>query len=196
MSEARDRWLDEGVRVLGDEGFTGVRIDRLAARLGLSKGSFHHHFAGADDFKRELLAHVERLSIDALERAISSAPPSSDAREILGRLTDAVDAPAVGLYRPELDVALRAWALCDAEARATLARIDEVRLTALERVWRPEVGSDAEARTAALVPYLLSVGAAVVSPPLSGPQLKAVFELILPLVPERAPGEAGAGATR
>ncbi len=187
MSEARDRWLDEGVRVLADEGFNGIRIDRLAARLGLSKGSFHHHFQGADDFKRELLSRVERLSVDALEQAISNAPASGNARDILGHLTDAVGAPAVGLYRPELDVAVRAWALSDADARATLARIDEARLSALEAVWRPLVGTDAEARTAALVPYLLAVGAAVTSPPVSGAQLKAVFDMILPLVPEATP---------
>ncbi|AWB86728.1 TetR/AcrR family transcriptional regulator [Mycetocola zhujimingii] len=188
MSEARERWLNEGVRVLMDDGFNGIRIDRLAARLGLSKGSFHHHFAGAVDYKRVLLGRIEQLSLEALEIAVNSAPKTDTARDVLRRLTDAVGTPAAGLYRPEMDAAVRAWALSDADARATLARIDEARLAALEKVWRTYVRTDAEARIAALVPYLLSVGAAVTSPPVSGSELKAVFELILPLVPE-VPGE-------
>ena len=55
--------------MLAAEGAAGVRIDRIAARLGLSKGSFHHHFAGADGYKRDLLAHYEALSVDAVESA-------------------------------------------------------------------------------------------------------------------------------
>ena len=187
MSEARDRWLDEGVRVLAEEGASGVRIDRIAARLGLSKGSFHHHFDGADGFKRALLAYVERLSIEVLDQAIRGVPASADARTVLGHLTDVVGSGDAGLYQPKLDVALRAWALFDSDARGAQSRIDGARVAALERVWRPLVQTDAEARTAALVPYLLSVGAAVVSPPLLASELKAVFGVILPLVPGSAP---------
>lgn len=184
MSEARDRWLNEGLRVLAQEGSGGIRIDRIAARLGLSKGSFHHHFDGADGFKRALLAYVEHVSIDALDQAIREVPASGDARAVLGHLTEVVGSGTAGLYRPELDVAVRAWALFDPDAREAQARIDGARLAALERVWRPLVRTDAEARTAALVPYLLSVGAVVVSPPVASRELKAVFEMILPLVPE------------
>ncbi|CAM3434477.1 TetR/AcrR family transcriptional regulator [Occultella aeris] len=184
MGTARDRWLDEGIRVLAQEGAAGVRIDRIAARLGLSKGSFHHHFDGADGYKRDLLARFERLSIDQLDRAIVEAGPTSDARSILSRLTALIEPREAGLYRPELDVAVRAWSASDPEVRAAQARIDEARLAALQRVWRPYVTTDAEARTAALLPYLLAVGASVVSPPVAADELRGLFETLLPLVPE------------
>ncbi len=187
MSKARDRWLDEGLHVLVEEGAAGVRIDRIAARLGLSKGSFHHHFAGAEGYKRDLLAYFERLSVEALERAIAEASAQSDARGVLRHLTDLIQPAPGGLYRPELDVAVRAWSNSDAEVRAVQGRIDAARLSALQQVWRPYVGSDEEARTAALLPYLVAVGASMVSPPVDADELRGVFEVLLPLVPEHPP---------
>lgn len=71
MSTARERWLNEGLKVLAEEGAAGIRIDRIAARLHLSKGSFHHHFDGAEGYKKALLAHFEQLSIRTLENAIA-----------------------------------------------------------------------------------------------------------------------------
>ncbi len=186
MSEARDRWLDEGIRVLAEQGAAGVRIDPIAARLGLSKGSFHHHFQGAEGYKRDLLGYYERLSIDALDRAIAEAE-RGDARTVLGRLTELIEPGAAGLYRPELEVAVRAWASSDAQVQAVQARIDAARIDALARVWRPYVGTEDAARQAALLPYLLAVGASVMAPPVGADELRALLGLILPLVPDAGP---------
>jgi AcrR family transcriptional regulator len=195
MSEARDRWLDEGLVVLAAEGAAGVRIDRIAARLGLSKGSFHHHFEGAEGFKRALLARFEEHSIGAVEAAIADAEAEPDAtpRDVLERLTRLVGAGGAGgadrLYRPALEVAVRAWATSDPEVQAAQARVDAARLAALQRVWRPLVATDAQARQAALLPYLVAVGAVVLAPPVAPEELRGVFELLLPLVPEETLSE-------
>lgn len=194
MSTARERWLNEGLKVLAEEGAAGIRIDRIAARLNLSKGSFHHHFDGAEGYKKALLAHFEHLSIETLENAIAEVGESAGARVILAQLTKLVRPGDAGLYRPELDVALRAWATWDADVRAVQTRLDEARLSALQRVWRSAVASDEEARTAALLPYLLAVGATVVFPPVDADRLRDLYELLLPLVPD-SPGQERDGAT-
>jgi AcrR family transcriptional regulator len=182
VSAARDRWLDEGLRVLADEGAAGVRIDRIAARLGLSKGSFHHHFAGADGYKRDLLAHYESLTVGALESAIEEVGDAS-VSAVLGALTALVRADGPGLYRPELDVAVRAWATSDADVREVQQRIDTVRIDALTRVWRHARPDADDARLSALLPYLVAVGAAVVVPAVPEDDLRRLYELLLPLVP-------------
>ncbi|MEO3802106.1 TetR/AcrR family transcriptional regulator [Nonomuraea sp. B1E8] len=184
MSTARDRWLNEGLKVLAEEGAAGIRIDRIAARLNLSKGSFHHHFDGAEGYKKALLAYFEHLSVEALENAIAEIGESAGARVVLARLTELVRPGGTGLYRPEIDTALRAWATWDADVRAVQARLDEARVSALQRVWRSAVDSDEEARTAALLPYLLAVGATVVFPPVEADQLRDLYEILLPLVPD------------
>ena len=120
VSIARERWLNEGLDVLESEGAAGIRIDRIAARLGLSKGSFHHHFAGADGFKRDLLAHIEQQAIETLELAIGDGGEVGDARAVLTHLTDLIGR-ASGFYRPGLEVAVRAWATWDREVAALQA---------------------------------------------------------------------------
>ncbi|MCT7659163.1 TetR/AcrR family transcriptional regulator [Mycobacterium deserti] len=182
-NNTRDKWLDAGLRALASDGAGAVRIDRIAAKLKLSKGSFHHHFDGAEGYKRELLAHFEAMSVDALEQAIDGVQTSGDARAVLGRLTELVAAGRPELYWPELEVAVRAWATWDAEVRRVQGRIDKARLTALQRVWRPHVANDAEARVAALLPYLIAIGAAVAVPPVGADELGRVYEKLLPLVP-------------
>lgn len=183
VGAARDRWLDEGLRVLATDGASGVRIDRIAARLGLSKGSFHHHFDGAEGYKHDLLAYYEALSVAALDDAISATGADASAREVLQSLTHLVNAERPDLYRPELDMAVRAWALFDPEVRQVQQRVDAARIAALERVWQRAVSDPVEARRSALLPYLLAVGAAMVVPPIGAEDLRGLYELLLPLVP-------------
>lgn len=184
MSRPRDRWLNEGVTVLASEGADAVRIDRIAARLGLSKGSFHHHFAGVDGYKKALLAHVEEMLTIPLSTATAALGEEADARSILGRLTSLLGESDADIYRPDLEVALRAWALTDANAAKTQTRIDSARLAALSAVWSAITDDPEEARLAALLPYVIGIGATVLMPPMKAGDLQRLFELILPLVPE------------
>lgn len=183
VATARDRWLDEGLRVLATEGAAGVRIDRIGARLGLSKGSFHHHFAGADGYKRDLLGRYEALSVEAVESAVAAVGAEASTRDVLQALTALVGADHPDLYRPELDIAVRAWSATDAEVRAVQQRIDTARIDALTRVWLRAVPDPVEARRAATLPYLVAVGAAMVVPPTEVAELRALYALLLPLVP-------------
>ena len=203
MRTTRTRWLDEGLDVLKSDGIDGLRIDRLAARLGVTKGSFHHHFDGIVDYRRALLAHYEEQTRAALASAISSRSGSgtratlewltalvaaggddtSDVESGGGDESGAAAGEAGAIRRPELDAAVRAWAHGDPEARATQARIDAAAIAALQAAWRPAVESDAAARTAALVPYLVSLGAAAMVPPVEADELRAVYESLLERVP-------------
>lgn len=195
MTQTRNRWLTAGVEAIAEEGANGVRIDRLAARLGLSKGSFHHHFDGADGFKRDLLDHLESVLINALHAAVAASPPAAGGHDKLARLTSLLASPAGALYQPELEVALRAWAMTDPEAARVQANVDSARLEVLRSIWQPLTSGGEQSRIAALLPYLISVGASVVVPPVSPEDLRLVFEMLLPLVPDdpRAPDDEGAG---
>jgi AcrR family transcriptional regulator len=175
----RDLWLREGVVVLTEEGPGGVRIDRLAARLGLTKGSFHHHFAGVADYHAALLAHVERTQVDPLD-AMSAETPGIDPADVLRGLP----ARLAELYDADLDRALRAWAIEDGGARDLVERIDRARLAFLEALWSQVVTDDpARARAAALLPHLLLVGANSIRPPLDDADRQAVFGLLPDLIP-------------
>lgn len=182
MAISRERWLDEGLDVLASESASGLRIDRLAARLGVTKGSFHHHFAGAGAYKAALLEHYEQRTLTAIDEGIA-AHRDGGTRATLTWLSELALSGDPAIRPTELDAAVRAWAHSDDDARATQARIDARVIGALQAVWRPATSSDAAARTAALVPYLVSVGAAATVPPIGADELRAVYELLLEIAP-------------
>ena len=180
----RQRWLDAGVDALAEEGASGLKIDRLTRRLEVTKGSFFHHFAGAAAYQTALLAHLEATAaaqIEAREGELETASP----RQLLEGMTAAVGRSTYGLWRADLEVALRAWSFSDAEVRATQDRIDRRRLAMLEAIWRRLEPDPERARVSARLPYLILVGASMSA--IDPDELQRVYELILPLVPSRSP---------
>jgi AcrR family transcriptional regulator len=174
--KVKDKWLDEGLAVLIEDGAPGIRIDRIAARLGLSKGSFHHHFAGAAGYRTALL---QRYESDALAALGGLAPTWDEPAE---RTLAGLRTRARELFDPRLEVAVRAWAFQDPEVRATQERVDSARLAALESLWLAIVDDPRRARTAALLPHLLSIGASVALPPIDPTELDDVFGMLVELI--------------
>lgn len=171
---SKQRWIDEGMKVLAEEGIAAVRIDRIAARVGLSKGSFFHHFANAAAFRSAILEEWRARATAQLR----DAPSESDLVELAGQIDDLLDV--------ELDGAVRAWASHDPDAAAAVQDVDRVRLRALEGAWRGIVADPERARTAALLPHLLVIGATVARPTIDDRELREVFRLLAELIPAAA----------
>lgn len=172
----RDRWVDEGMVVLAERGARGVRVDRIAARLGLTKGSFHHHFDGITDYHRSLLERFETDSLDAMRtavEAVSELPPERAVMEL----------PSHVSFDPRIEAAIRGWAFESEEASAVLARVDSARLDALVGLWERILPEAGQARTAALVPHLLMIGVSVAMPRPTAADVEEVFALLATLVP-------------
>ena len=180
-------WLEAGMATLAEHGPNGLRIDRLCRRLAVSKGSFHHHFAGAGDFKEALLSAYETRVVEALDQAIEQTAAATPKAALAG-LTSAI-ADSRSFYRPDLEVAMRAWAFSDPEVRAVQERVDERRLESLHSIWSKILGDPAAAYTAALLPYLVGIGASLIQPPTPREQLQRVYELLLGLVPDQSEGK-------
>jgi AcrR family transcriptional regulator len=184
----RSDWIQAGLVAVADNGPDGLRIDRLCRRLGVSKGSFHHHFAGAGDFKQALLAAYEAVVVDALNQAIKQ-PAADNPKAALAGLTAAITSRG-SFYRPDLEVAMRAWAFSDPDARAVQERVDARRLESLQGIWSRILDDPAAVHTAALLPYLVGIGASLVQPPTPPGQLQRVYELLLALVPDESQEES------
>ena len=166
-----ERWIGEGLRVLAQEGISGVRIDRIAARVGLSKGSFFHHFANATAYRDALLDSWRTRTLDQ----IGDAPATLDLAELTTRLEALIDV--------DLERSIRAWAAHDESAAAALEAVDGARLAMLQKVWAGRVTDPERARAAALVPHLIVIGATVAYPATTADDLAAVFRLLAELIP-------------
>jgi AcrR family transcriptional regulator len=63
---SREDWIEAALQALADGGPPEVAVERLAARLGATKGSFYWHFADREELISEALATWEREATDAL----------------------------------------------------------------------------------------------------------------------------------
>lgn len=117
-----EAWVTEAFAVLPTQGIEGVRVEPIAQRLGVTKGSFYWHFADRralldavlDRWEREATAAV----IDRVEAAATS--PKARLRKLI-ELTARLDETAA------VEQALRAWGSTDRSARRRLSRVDQQR---------------------------------------------------------------------
>jgi len=175
-SRSRQRWLEAGLDILAGSGIAAVTIEALATRLGLSKGSFYHHFDGMPGYRRALLLHFEERESKAfIAQATTAEVPPGEPR--LRKMV--ADVLAADGGRPQLEDAVRHWATSDPVAREHLDRIDRSRI---EFVREQFAAMDLEPQTAAdyaLIAHLVSVGVAHTTPPLPPEQIGRLWDQLL-----------------
>lgn len=173
---SRDDWIAAGLRALASGGEQTIRVDPLAAALGVTKGSFHHHFRGAGDLRAAVLEAHERAQAELVD-AVTAETDGLDASAAIAHL----GALIARLPDDRLERAVRAWAATDPAAAAVQERVDAARLAALEAIWRQAV-PEVHARTAALVPLLVLIGASATTV-VSHADLEAVLTMLAGLAP-------------
>lgn len=173
-------WLDEGLRTLADEGAPALRIDRLAGRLGLSKGSFYHHFDGTAAYKDALLAHFEREHTSRFIDAVESRA-DCDAEAKLRMLADLVldDYPSSNGTVGDLEGAMRAWSLQDPEVHTAQARVDRIRLDYVQRLYVGAGLREQEAHDRSTTLYVMLVGAGYLAGHVTAADLRRMWETLL-----------------
>jgi AcrR family transcriptional regulator len=171
VRRSREDWLRAGFELLRGEGAGALTIDRLSRRLGVTKGSFYHHFASREDFSHALLGHWEtkltRELIDASRGGAGFAERNRRLTELGERLSD-----------PALETAIRAWALRDAEVARYQERVDRQRLAYLGELYGLLGEGRTRASDLALIRYAFAVGAQQLLPPLEPAHLARVFGLL------------------
>jgi AcrR family transcriptional regulator len=133
---ARSHWLAAAAVALSESGIEGVRVQPLAQRLGVTRGSFYWHFADRAALLAALLAEWEQRATVAIIAEVESG--GGDAAErLLALFRRALAADG------RLDRRLRAWAEDDAATAAVVARVDGRRLNYLRRLFG-ELGFSAD----------------------------------------------------
>lgn len=84
-SERPEEILEAALDVFADEGLAGARVEDIAARAGVSKGTLYLYFSSKDEVFREALRLKTRRILEGLTLASTPGDPA----ERLGRLVDA-----------------------------------------------------------------------------------------------------------
>jgi AcrR family transcriptional regulator len=149
----RHDWIREALLMLPEEGISGVRVEPLASRLKVTKGSFYWHFRDRAELHDAMLAHW--LSLATRDIVVRVEGKAGTAREKLRRL---IAITTSGKTPGRLETAMRGWAQQDSKVSAALAAADSERVAYVSGLLR-DLGlraSHAELRSRIL--YLTLIG--------------------------------------
>ncbi len=121
----RDAWVSGAIEVLADEGIAGLRVEVLAKRLKVTKGSFYWHF----EDRRDLLMAVLQKWRDGRIRDITKQTRVQPGQE-LQQIYHVIDVYSASRNRRgmSIELAVRDWARRDPDAAAIVGEVDEIRL--------------------------------------------------------------------
>jgi AcrR family transcriptional regulator len=148
----KSQWTQAALEALRKGGVAGVRVERLAGDLGITKGSFYWHFRGRGELLEALLEFWAREMTEAEFERISQVKGGL-ARRLATLAEDVLD-KGVGRYDP----AVRAWARSDRKVAAAVAQVDRRRVRALTGFFEEGGFTPAEARTRARLFYTFLLG--------------------------------------
>lgn len=168
----KQSWLREGLDVLANLGAEKLTINTLCSQLGVTKGSFYHHFNNRDNFIEDLLAYWEEVNTLAV---IKLSEGLGDTREKIKEITSI----AIASMSSSLEVSIRAWALKNDEARLFQERVDQARLDYARKLWAEILGDGEEAELVSRLYYSTFVGCQEIMPPIPEKEVYAMFDLFL-----------------
>lgn len=159
MRKSKQDWLEAGLKTLGEFGVRGLTIERLTGELGVTKGSFYHHFRDVEDFREQLIAFWA-------DQYLSTASNLPDDSEELIALLDAIMEDGFE-FITEPEIAIRVWAQQDNMVGSYVEQVDSVRRDFLLKVFRSMVGDDEQARMMADMFSTMLIGSITVLPRVS-----------------------------
>ena len=132
-----DDWLQAGFAILAEEGIKALKIDRLCARVGVTKGSFYWHFDGMPSYRAALVESWGLLRDD--DRRTFDDMGDIAPRERLTHMMSSLVSPR----HWTLERAMREWARSDEAVAASVRASDRRVLEAVRRTFL-DYGFDAE----------------------------------------------------
>lgn len=165
MTLTPDDWLHAAYHLFAQDGPDGVRVERLARTLGVSKGSFYWHHRDRQALLTTLLDRWETLNTTLIAHAEQGGPPRACVQRVLDRLFDG----APTSLRSETQ--FLAWSRTDPQAAVVTARVEDRRVAFLTRQLRrsglnaPDAAQRAELLYAALIGLLDRTGRDAVTDP-------------------------------
>ncbi len=156
-------WIDAAMDLLAEQGVDGLRVEPLAKRLVVTKGSFYWHFRDRDALCEAVLGDWRRrATLDVIARLERSQEPA------LLRLRQLMRLPFQGAraeWGADVELSIRLWGRYDPRARAALQEVDQLRLRYIEGLIAELGFNKQEAAARSVMAYaFMRVGATLISP--------------------------------
>ena len=170
-------WILAGQQLLIRGGASELKLASLTRDLGVTSGSFYHHFTDFRDYLEALADYYGGENVERLAEALEPLRDPAERLRVMFSLRDQWDIA-------RLDQAMRVWAAGDERARAAVARLDE-RLIELIRAAFADLGFPYDqARVLALLAFSAGVGQPFLfGRPSSNEDAAAALEMLLAMAP-------------
>ncbi|HJT96094.1 MAG TPA: TetR/AcrR family transcriptional regulator [Mycobacterium sp.] len=145
----RDQYFEYGLQLLAESGFKDLTVGVLCSGLGVTSGSFYHHFGSWKGYVDALLDYWANRQVVIL-RQMSFGKGGSDDVEKLRQLT-------LDLHH-EAEAAIRAWGANDESVRAVQRRVDDARRKTVQKAIADVVGDKALAKALTSLGMSMLVG--------------------------------------
>jgi AcrR family transcriptional regulator len=147
----RGAWVDAGLRALAAGGPDAVRVEALAAGLGVSKGGFYWHFTDRQALLEEMLDTWERAGTEDVIAHVDShgAGPRAKLRQLFA-LSPSADFA--------VELALRDWSRRDGDVAERLHRVDNRRMGYLRSLFGQFCIDENDVEARSMLAYSLLIG--------------------------------------
>ncbi|WP_374514960.1 TetR/AcrR family transcriptional regulator [Niveibacterium sp.] len=151
----RKAWIQAATDALAEEGLAGLRVEVLAKRCGVTKGSFYWHFRD----RQELLDEVLNLWKEGRIRDVSKQARGEPGKP-LEQLVRVIDVYSSSRNRRgiQIELAVRDWARRDPKAAKVVEEVDQWRLKSAKDLFIASGMGAQEAASRSLLLYAYSFG--------------------------------------
>jgi len=147
-----NKWLDAAIKTLIEEGVDAVRVERLATRMGFSRGSFYHHYQDREALLKAVLEHYLQINHQNLVEMLPVLKGTPQ-----DKLWTLWTATASQEFR-DYDWAIRMWGIHDPHVAEVLKKIDVKRMEVMIGLFMEMGFNEDEANIRAALAYHGSLG--------------------------------------
>lgn len=150
----REAWLNAARAALIEEGTAGVEVNKLAKRLGVSRGGFYWFFESRDQLLDALIAYWVETSTTLFENLLdpTARDGAREFRQLINLWIDESD------YDPKWDGAVRDWARTSSAVLKAVRSVDDRRIGIIEQIFKDLGYEGQDAHIRARVTYYHQVG--------------------------------------
>ena len=130
-------YFEAAREILKADGFSQLDVRTLSSKLGVSTGSFYHHFKGRDDFLHAFFEDFFARQQEQAQEMLGAGVPGSGPGDLNEKLNAMLD--------HRLELCLRAWALFDPGVAQRIRYLDGQRKEFLRALYSQEFVIDERA---------------------------------------------------
>jgi AcrR family transcriptional regulator len=140
----RKDWIEAAIAMLAEDNVEALRVDTLAEKLGVTKGSFYWHFEGRDDLLFAVLDEWRLRMTSEVQSLIFDR--SGTPWERLERLLRIAISARPDVPGGPFEITLRDWARRDPKVAEVVRSVDAARIAFAEQLYREAGLSEADAQ--------------------------------------------------